>query len=129
MKSDFHDIGDLLRARKPEPPAVPPGLEARILRAVEQRARPRPERHPRWLWFVLPPAFAAAALWFMSFPREPAKPAVSRVAAPEILPDPLGSFVDSANPLFAETSALTRDAERAGGFLINCLPSLGSRDE
>lgn len=129
MKSDFHEIGDLLRARKPEPPAVPPGLETRILRAVEQRARPRPERRPRRLWFVLPPAFAAAALWFLPFPQEPAKPAVSREAAPVTLPDPVGSLVDSANPLFAETSALTRDAERAGGFLINCLPSLGSRDE
>lgn len=58
MKPDesFQEIGKLLRSQKPE--VLPaPGLEQRILRALDRHQRPAPR--PRWPWLLLPPASAA----------------------------------------------------------------------
>lgn len=130
MKRDdpFQDIADLLRSQKPDP--VPsPGLESRILRALDQHQQPAPKRW--WPWLLLPPAFAAAALMLAIRPPSPGNNiSVSGAPAPEIpLVEPDVSRMMAGNPLNSETITLGRDAERAGDFLINCLPSLHSDPE
>lgn len=133
MKNDhsFPDIGDLLRSRKPETP-VPPGLEQRILRTLDQRARPQPKRRV-WPWLLLPPAFAAVILLLLSQkPDRTATPpprAAQAIAVPVPDSTPILSLARAGNPLDAETSALARDVKRAGGFLIDCMPSIGSPAE
>ena len=123
MKSHdpFDDIGELLRSHKPDP-QPPPGLEARILRAIEAR---KPAGRTIWPWFILPPAAAMATvlLWPEPAPQAavtrhdpPPQEAVEKEAPPVL----------SDNPLERETLALELDARRAGQFLINCLPSLGT---
>ena len=131
----FPEIDHLLRSYKPEAP-VAPDLEARILRAVNQRTRP-PAKRRLWPWFALPPAFAAVALVLLN--RSPSHaPAVAArnlpgattpaqvIPAAEPAPDVIVSLVESANPLISETAALSRDARRVSGFLIDCLPSVAS---
>jgi hypothetical protein len=117
-----HEIGDLLRSRKPDP-RPSPGLEGRIMRAL-------PERKSRavWPWFALPPAIAMAVV--MLLPEAP--PPANHVAAGSpggVAPESPPWEADlrtAANPLQREKLALQRDASRAGRFLIDCLPSLGS---
>ena len=58
-RDPHHEIGDLLRSRKPDPQPSP-GLEMRILRALPSR-----EKSSRiWPWFLLPPAVAMAVVMF-----------------------------------------------------------------
>jgi hypothetical protein len=120
-RDPFHDIGDLLRSRKPDPRPTPV-LESRILRAISSTG-PAPRR---WPWFLLPPAVAMGVI--LLWPEPAGLPSVS------IRPDPEAGRVDPAgsaepgfmhNPLEREKLALQRDARRAGRFLIDCLPSLG----
>lgn len=125
MKSrEPHDeIGDLLRAHKPDP-RPSPGLELRIIRSLGE---PEPAKVSRgWPWFLLPPAVAAAIV--LMWPDPAAVPVVTgtdpapaqtnhRVAAPVTV---------SSNPLEREKLALENDARRASRFLIECLPSLTS---
>lgn len=135
---DSHaEIGDLLRSRKPET-AVPPGLEGRILRAVgEQRHRRNPIHW--WHWLLLPPAAALLMVVFSPQGKEDLKPVVTgghdpepmtnRVEAVEAKDDRSTATVNTMNPLERESQALKRDAERAGRFLLDCLPSVNSATE
>ena len=128
MKPDesFQEIGELLRSQKSE--VLPaPGLEQRILRALDRHQRPAPR--PRWPWLLLPPA--SAALTFLLWQRPAAtSPEIVRTPQPVAVPtETVISLADLGNPLSAESAALSRDAKRAGDFLINCLPSLTSVGE
>ncbi len=124
--ADPHDeIAALLRTRQPDPQPSP-GLEARILRELDRRQHRKPARI--WPWFVLPPAFAAAALVVIS--HNP--PVAQRQEVVHTTPMPTKTepkkdevteaLSERANPLQEETAALGRDAKRAGRFLIDCLP-------
>jgi hypothetical protein len=140
MKSDksFDEIGDLLRSRKPEF-STPPGLETRILRALDQRQRPAPKSW--WPWLLLPPALAALVLLMWPILSPPHSETTARQApdsapsSPDSEMDPAGSnepvitLADAGDPLTAESDALSRDVQRAGDFLINCLPSVSSAAE
>ncbi|MCW1913646.1 hypothetical protein OJ996_08670 [Luteolibacter sp. GHJ8] len=121
---DAHDeIGALLRGQKPEANA-PPGLESRILRDLDRRQRPVPER--RWIWFVAPAAIAAVIVLIDNQSPQPApasKPQVVQQNEPEEETNP----ATEVNPLKRESLALTRDARRAGRFLIDCLPSASAK--
>jgi hypothetical protein len=132
-EDSFPEIDRILRSHKPETP-VAPGLEARILRALNQRGTV-PAKPRLWPWLVLPPAFAAATLMWLNRPQAEA-PAITRnppaatlptfIPAADPAPDALVAMVDSANPLLDETAALSRDAKRVGGFLMDCLPSIAT---
>jgi hypothetical protein len=136
-EDSFPEIGRILRSHKPDPP-VAPDLEARILRAVNQRVRP-PVKRRLWPWFALPPAFAAVALVLLlnrpqseapATTRNPPAPPLPRVSpAAEAAPDAIVSLVESANPLLGETAALSRDAKRVSGFLMDCLPSVATGND
>lgn len=135
-EDSFPEIDRILRSHKPQPPGAPE-LEARILRALNQRVRP-PAKRRLWPWFALPPAFAAIALILLNRPPTDA-PAVTRnpVGAPLLqvtpaanpAPDAIVTMVESANPLLGETAALSRDAKRVSGFLMDCLPSVASGND
>ena len=121
-ENSFQEIGELLRSQKPDVTPAP-GLEQRILHALDRHQRP-PSR-PRWPWLLLPPAFAA--ITFLLWPAPPASlPNIARQPLPV---EPVISLTDLGNPLSTETTALSRDAKRAGDFLINCLPSISSIGE
>jgi hypothetical protein len=132
-EDSFPEIDRILRSHKPDPP-VAPDLEARIQRALNQRVRP-PAKRRLWPWFALPPAFAAAALMWLNRPQT-AAPAVTRnpavaslpaaIPAAEAAPDAIVEMVEAANPLLGETAALSRDAKRVSGFLMDCLPSVAT---
>jgi hypothetical protein len=140
MKSDksFDEIGDLLRSQKPDLP-TPSGLETRILNALDQRQRPAPKSW--WPWLLLPPALAALVLLMWPIPSPPHSETTARQApitsipTPDSETDPAGSnepgitLADVGDPLTAESDALGRDVQRAGDFLINCLPSVSSAAE
>jgi hypothetical protein len=131
MKTEksFPEIDDLLRSQQPDS-LPPPDLEGRILRALDQRKRPAPK--PWWPWLLLPPAFAAVVLIMWPRPGVPVPNISVRdqpVSAGTRTFDPVVSIVESADPLTAETTALTRDVKRAGDFLIGCLPSIASQTE
>lgn len=119
---DTHDeIGALLRSHKPRLEASP-GLETRIMHELDRQQRPVSAR--RWLWFALPPAFAATVLVALQQPRKPATgdPGTTSRDIPkseELIP------IVGGNPLKQESLALSRDARRTGRFLIDCLPSGG----
>lgn len=133
MKPDesFPEIGAMLRSRKPLA-SPPPGMEARILRALA--AGPRKTAAPRWPWLALPPAFAAAALGIFWHPTGEDSTTASRAAAPAVVAgaSPLQSVLGPSwsqpihftTPLDSESLALAQDARRASDFLIDCLPSL-----
>ncbi|MEO5917804.1 MAG: hypothetical protein ABIS50_26465 [Luteolibacter sp.] len=130
MKRDetFREISDLLRSQTPDPQPSP-GLESRILRALDQHQRPAPKRW--WPWLLLPSALAATVI-MMAIRPAPPRTAASIAEAPITEPpsdEPMLSQMIAGNPLNAETSTLSRDAERAGNFFINCLPSLDSDPE
>jgi hypothetical protein len=134
-EESFPEIDQLLRSHKPGNP-VAPDLEARILRAVNQRARP-PAKRRLWPWFALPPAFAAVALVLLNQPPSPAPTRELSVTPtpPQVIPtadpapDAIASLVESANPLLGETAALSRDAKRLSGFLMDCLPSVANSSD
>lgn len=120
---DAHDeIGALLRSQKPGI-EIPAGLEGKILRELDRRQRPAPAK--RWLWFAMPAAMATALVVLSSKPEiKPAEP------NPHVVQQNTGKEeadpATEANPLKRESLALTRDARRAGRFLIDCLPSAGA---
>ena len=125
MKSrePHEEIGDLLRAHKPDP-RPSPGLEARIIRSLGE---PEPAKVSRvWPWFLLPPAVAAAIVLIWPDPA-----AVPVVTGTDPAPAQTNQRVEppvtvSSNPLEREKLALENDARRASRFLIECLPSLTS---
>jgi hypothetical protein len=122
-RDPFHEIGDLLRAEKPSPQPSP-GLEMRILRALPSR-----EKSSRiWPWFLLPPAVAMGVVMF--WPKPGIQAVVSQhpnpIEAKATKPVPAEEITLTSNPLEREKVALQRDAQRAGRFLIDCLPTLGS---
>ena len=129
------DIGELLRARKPDVP-VPPGMEARILRALDsQQQLKRESRVHWWRWLLIPPALAMGLvlLFATKDSKSPPSSSIVRKGNPVVVPTPLpeqdGPSVVSiyeGNPLLAESKALSRDAERTGRFLLDCLPSVSS---
>ena len=123
-----HDeIGTLLRAHKPDAPP-PPMLAAQIIAALGPRQTGQPATR-WWLWLPLPPALAAAVtLWIWHQPAPPVSPVSQNPppAAATPFPESVVSQASMANPLQAETRALSRDAERARVFLIDCLPSFAS---
>lgn len=119
-----HEIGELLRAHKPDPQPSP-GLESRIVRALGEPDRPQ-NVHRVWPWFLLPPAVAAAIVVMWPEP-------VARAPLVRTEPAPMATEESSAaapilasNPLEQEKLALENDARRASRFLIDCLPSLTS---
>jgi hypothetical protein len=124
MKRDdpFQDIDDLLRSQQPDPLPLP-GLESRILRALDQRQQPAPRRW--WPWLLLPPALAATAL-MLDRPQasKPHAPVADTAAPPVPSVEPAISRMLAGDPLKTETDLLGRDGERAGNFLVNCLPSI-----
>lgn len=128
-----HDIGELLRARKPDVP-VPPGMEARILRALDsQQQLKRESRVHWWRWLLIPPALAMGLVLIFS-PKNTAPPSsIARKENPVVVPTPLPGedapsvvSIYEGNPLLTESKALSRDAERTGRFLLDCLPSVSS---
>ena len=58
--------------------------------------------------------------------KPPATPLPPAPPAAEPAPDAIVAMVESANPLLGETAALSRDAKRVSGFLMDCLPSVAS---
>lgn len=123
-EDSFQEIADLLRSQTPDP-LPPPGLESRILRALENQQRTKPTLW--WPWLLLPPAFAALLI-MMPRPADPPPAApIAKTSFDESTPaEPTIYQMLAANPLKSETSTLGRDAERAGDFLIDCLPSIRS---
>ena len=122
-RKSHHEIGELLRAHKPDP-RPSPGLEARIVRSLGE---PAPAKtHRVWPWFLLPPAVAASIVLMWPDPLpvqavtrvEPTIPATNEEANPTAIP--------GRNPLEEEKLALENDARRASRFLMDCLPSLTS---
>ena len=121
----FQDIDDLLRSKQPDP-LHSPGLESRILRALDQQQRPTPYRW--WPWLALPPVLAAAAIMLDHRPPalENSTPLAETTIPADPSVEPALSRMLAENPLKNETRSLGRDVERAGGFLIDCLPSIGN---
>jgi hypothetical protein len=123
-RDPYQEIGDLLRSQQPDPQPSP-GLEMHILRALP--AREKASRRI-WPWFLLPPAVAMGVVILWPKPGPPA--VVSQQPKPVIEESTKPATADevtlTSNPLEREKVALQRDAQRAGRFLIDCLPSLGS---
>lgn len=124
MKSEdpFHEIAGLLRSNTPDP-VCSPGLEKKILRALAEKRR-QPTAAV-WRWLALPAAAAGVAL--LAWPRAPrpgSPVAVENPPAETPVETPAISEMAAANPLNSESLALARDAERAGVFLIDCLPAM-----
>lgn len=122
---DFSEIGEWLRSHKPEI-STPPGLEAKIQRALNSENRIQTHRRPVWMWFAIPPAFAC--LVFCLLPKRPESAPVVDAAPKDSQAAPDEMILVTNDPLLAESKALSRDLERAGGFLVNCLPSLDLAD-
>ena len=131
MKRDepFHDIDALLRSQQPDP-LPSPGLESRILRALQNPPRRSPARW--WPWLLLPTALASAVLMLKHPAKLPqtASP-IAHVEAPAEIQraEPALSDILSRNPLKDESQRLATDAKRAGEFLVSFLPSIGSETE
>lgn len=120
---DAHDeIGALLRSQKPGI-EIPAGLEGKILRELDRRQRPAPAK--RWLWFAVPAAMATALVAISSKPETKPVDPKPRVVQQDLIEKEADPATE-ANPLKRESLALTRDARRAGRFLIDCLPSAGT---
>jgi hypothetical protein len=120
-REPYHEIGDLLRAHKPDPKPSP-GLEARIVRSLGEPEVAKV--HRVWPWFLLPPAVAAAIV--LMWPDPAPIPAVTRVetSPAETALGTEASAILAHNPLEQEKLAIENDARRASRFLIDCLPSL-----
>ena len=120
-REPYHEIGELLLARKPDPQPSP-GLEARIVRSLGKPETSQVQRV--WPWFLLPPAVAAAIV--LMWPDPVSLPAVTRVEPTPAAPveDTKTFPLPATNPLEQEKLALENDARRASRFLIDCLPSL-----
>lgn len=121
-----HEIDRLLREAPPELPP-PPGLEARIRSSLHAAPRPTPTvLRPLCAGLGLAALAGTAALvalqWLAQHPTTPppaanhTPPATTTPATPPL-----------TNPLRTEAQALRRDADRAGRFLLDCLPSLTTR--
>ena len=119
---DFSEIGEWLRSHKPEI-SPPPGLEARIQRALGSENRSQKHHRPFWMWFALPPAFAC--LVFFLLPKKPESAPVVDTAQKNPQTTPAETIITTTDPLLAESKALGHDLQRASGFLIHCLPSIG----
>lgn len=128
QEESYQEIASLLRSRSGYPQPSP-GLESKILRALAHHHQPAPRN--RWAWIALPVSLAAVTLILLT--RPPGMAPAKTVAA-----DPVQELpsVDSSlsgllveNALSSEVSNLGRDAERAGNFLINCLPSIQTGHE
>jgi hypothetical protein len=140
MKSgkSYDEIGDLLRSSKPGV-STPTGLEMQILRALDERRHPAPESW--WPWLLLPPACAALTLVMLplltpqSAEINDHRSTITSTPSTVTETDPAGpdshvlTLVVSGNPLAAESDALSRDMQRAGDFLVACLPSIASTAE
>ncbi|QJE97687.1 hypothetical protein [Luteolibacter luteus] len=131
-EDDYTEIGNLLRSRKPEVD-VPPGLEGKVLRAIgQQKHRSKPLDW--WRWLLVPPAVALLMVVFSPLAEEKTKHATRIDPAPtrneekttEQETEKAVAAVDTMNPLERESQALKRDAERAGRFFLDCLPSVSS---
>lgn len=126
-------VDDLLRSFKP-PVQAPPGLESRILRAVQTCDNKIPGSRFRW-WFLLPPACAALAAVIMVTrhiePAHPSRPPAAQptVAAAQDSPAAASFTSTPVNLLEAEADALARDLRRAGGFFIHCMPSVATVED
>jgi hypothetical protein len=129
----FEEIGEMLRSSRGPEASPSPGLEGRILRGIEA-TREREKTGWRWSWFLLPAVGTAAVLFLLSGPpgkKPPVRPvAESKVHVPAMVRKPVESVADlyEGNPLKVETLALQRDANRAEGFLWECLPTFGGLD-
>jgi len=125
-RDPFQEIGDLLRSQKPDPQPSP-GLEMRILRALPSREK---ASHRIWPWFLIPPAVAMGVviLWPKPTPQAVASQHTTPVVQQPIEPAATEEGSLTSNPLEREKLALQRDANRAGKFLIDCLPSLGGNE-
>ncbi|RYD30428.1 MAG: hypothetical protein EOP87_16680 [Verrucomicrobiaceae bacterium] len=122
-EDSHHEIETLLRANRPQVHA-PPGLEARILRSLEE---PEPSWMSRfWPWLLLPPAVAMSATLLLQPSQRKEIPPVTRHNPPpvEIVEQPVSPIARWKNPLETESLALQRDMRRASQFLINSLPAL-----
>ena len=117
-RDPYHEIGELLRSRKPDP-RPSPGLEARIVQSLPATGSGGSGRI--WPWFLLPPAVAAAIT--LMWPGPASQPVALRPDPSAVAVDPRPESSDP-NPLARESLALRNDARRAGRFLINCLPGL-----
>ena len=123
-REPYHEIGELLRAHKPDPQPSP-GLESRIVRALGEPERPR-NVHRVWPWFLLPPAVAAAIV--VMWPEPVSRPPLVRTEPASVTTqeNSAATAILARNPLEEEKLALENDARRASRFLIDCLPSLTS---
>ena len=123
-REPYHEIGELLRAHKPDPQPSP-GLESRIVRALGEPERPQ-NVHRVWPWFLLPPAVAAAIV--VMWPEPVARPPLAHSGPAPLTTEenPAAAATPARNPLEQEKLALENDARRASRFLIDCLPSLTS---
>ncbi len=129
MNQDHDDIARLLRSAKPA--AHPPvDLEGRIIRAIAGKPQADTAHRP-WLWTAMSAAacLMLAAILVPHTPSDnPKQPAAVVAPTPALPPDgslPLSSLANPTAPLEAENGALARDFRRAGGFLLDCMPSLG----
>jgi len=131
MKTDEtdKDIASLLQARKPGV-EVPSALEGRILRAIgEDRYRKSPVAW--WKWLAVPVAALLLIVLLAPQKKEEAPAVVEQgKTSPEMAGNGTGEKGaegdESINPLTRESRALKRDAERAGRFLLDSLPSVNS---
>ncbi|MDB6079043.1 MAG: hypothetical protein JWO82_2790 [Akkermansiaceae bacterium] len=130
----YEEIGGLLRSARGAEATPPPGLEARILRRLKEDGRTRGTGWWSGWWLLLPATGAAAVLVLLSGPPA-AKTgqktvAETKVEVPVVVRAPVESMAGllEANPLKVETLALGRDADRAEGFLWECLPSFRGMD-
>lgn len=121
---DCHEIGEWLRSHKPEITA-PADMETRILRAIRDDAQPKHVSRP-WIWWLLPPAAACLLLVLLPHQEKPETTVETKAAASG---NGTAGLLETTNdPLLAESKALGRDVQRASGFLIHCLPSVGGEE-
>lgn len=142
---------ELPRTAWADPPAVPASLKGDIVRALDRSCSSAPlPRAARGNWRLYSAvATGVAAGLLLAFvclhavPKadkaSPAGPASPAAAAPSLdplaplselakaAPHPLVPLSEAvANPLAQEWERLTEDTRAAAGFLISCLPAVGS---
>lgn len=122
----------LLRATRPAV-EIPPGLESRILHAITREQRSASAAR-RWLPWLLLPAAATLALLLARpaapppSPQQQARPSPVVKAAPPPGKRNAIALLEHMNPLAKESRALEREANRAGRFLLESLPSLSAAE-